>query len=70
MELNEVQSSNIKRVGYNAEKEDLFVEYLSGALYRYKKVPKEVYDQLLESDSKGKFINTYIKGKYEYEKIK
>ena len=66
MEFKDVQSSNIKRVGY--ENEELVVEYLSGSRYRYKKVPKIIYESLLESDSKGKFMNSKIKGQYEYLK--
>lgn len=67
MELKEVVSSNIKRIGYTDN--NLIVEYLSGTKYKYKNVPKEVYDQLLESDSKGRFMNSNIKSKYEYERL-
>lgn len=67
MELREVLSSNIRKVGYNEG--DLVVEYLSGTKYRYKKVPREIYEAMLESDSKGRFMNNSIKGKFEYEKM-
>ena len=67
MELREVKSSNIRRIGY--EDNNLIVEYLSGTKYKYKKVPKEIYDAMLESDSKGRFMNSVIKGKYDYEKV-
>lgn len=67
MELREVLSSNIRKVGY--DEGDLIVEYLSGTKYKYKKVPKEIYEAMLEADSKGRFMNNSIKGKYEYEKI-
>lgn len=67
MELREVLSSNIRKVGY--DEGNLIVEYLSGTKYRYKKVPREIYEAMLESDSKGRFMNNSIKGKYEYEKI-
>ena len=67
MELREVLSSNIRKVGYNGG--DLIVEYSSGNKYRYKKVPREMYEAMLESDSKGRFMNNSIKGKFEYEKM-
>lgn len=67
MELREVLSSNIRKIGYDSG--DLIVEYLSGTKYRYKKVPKKLYEAMLESDSKGRFMNNSIKGKFEYEKI-
>lgn len=66
MELVEVVSSNIKRVGY--DEKCLLVEYSSGVKYRYLDVPRSVYKNLLESDSKGKFMNSEVKGKYEYIK--
>lgn len=67
MNFKDVQSSNIRKVGY--DEGDLIVEYLSGTKYRYKKVPRKIYEAMLESDSKGRFMNNSIKGKYEYEKI-
>lgn len=67
MELVEVISSNIKRIGYDEKK--LIVEYKSGAKYFYKNVPRNLYKKLLESESKGRFMNSEIKGHYEYEKF-
>ena len=67
MILNEVVSSNIRKVGY--EGTDLLVEYLSGVQYKYKNVPKELYEKFLESESKGRFMNSEIKGKFEYERV-
>ena len=66
MELKEVLSSNIKAVGY--ENEELLVEYLSGTKYRYKNVPKELYEEFINAESKGRFMNSNIKGKFEYER--
>ena len=66
MELCEVKSSNIRRVGYDG---DLLVEYISGNQYRYKEVPQELYEKLCEAESVGRFMNAEIKGKYEYEKV-
>lgn len=67
MKLNEVQSSNIRRIGWDSE--GLVVEYLAGTQYRYKKVPKEIYEQFLSAESKGRFMNEFIKNKYEYTKL-
>jgi len=65
--MKEVKSSNIKSIGY--ENENLIVEYLSGTRYLYKKVPVQLYEQFLEAESKGRFMNSNIKGKFEYEKV-
>ena len=30
-------------------------------------VPHELYENLLKADSKGRFMNEFIKGKFKYE---
>ena len=67
MKLNEVVSSSISKVGY--EDNCLLVEYLSGAQYKYKNVPRELYEELLGATSKGKFIAAKVKGKFDYDKL-
>ena len=67
MNLNEVVSSNIKAVGYGDN--NLYVEYKSGSLYKYKGVKEETYKELLKAESKGQYMNSNIKGKYLYEKL-
>ena len=62
-----VRSSNIDEVAYNGD--SLYVSYKAGNTYKYTSVPREVYNNLLESDSKGRFINSNIKEKYKYMKI-
>lgn len=66
----EVQSSNIRSISYNPETEVLVVEYLSGSMYEYLKVPSHIYDGLVESESKGSFMNRMVKGTYGYVKLK
>lgn len=67
MQLNEVVSSNIKAVGLTDK--GLIVQFQSGVKYLYEGVTKKVYDQLMEAESKGKFINTNIKGNYNFTKV-
>lgn len=61
-----VQSSNIISVGHDGT--NLYVNYKSGT-YKYENVDKSVYESLLTSDSKGKFMNENIKGKYNYSRV-
>ena len=61
-----IKSSNIISVGYSAG--DLYVEYPSG-IYKYKNVPEELYNKLMAAESLGTFMNTFIKGNYEYSKL-
>ena len=62
----EVQSSNIISVGHDGT--NLYVKYKSGT-YVYENVDKSLYEGLLSSESKGKFMNENIKGRYNYKKI-
>ena len=66
IQFTEVQSSNIISIGHDGT--DLYVNYKSGT-YKYDNVEKSVYESLLSSDSKGRFMNENIKGKYNYSKV-
>lgn len=66
MKMIEVVSSNVVAVGY--EDNNLYVDYKSGS-YVYKDVPEEIYNALLNAESKGKFMWAKVKGKYDYCKI-
>lgn len=67
MEMIEVQSSAIARVGY--ENKTLRIEYHSGGGYDYHDVPEPVYDSLMRSKSLGRFILKYVQGVFEYTKL-
>ncbi len=69
MERYSVASSNIASIGYDAGTETLAVEFLSGAIYQYYNVPQNMYDQLIQAGSKGRFLNTYIKNAYPYSRV-
>ena len=58
-----VESSNIAKVRYVDG--DMEVQFTKGAVYRYKEVPKEVFEDLLKAESVGKFFFAKIKGKFE-----
>ncbi len=64
-----VASSNISSIGYDAGTDTLEVEFLSGAIYQYYNVPQNIYDQLTQAGSKGRFLNTYIKNAYPYSRV-
>ena len=66
--MEEVNSSNLRKVGHDGQ--DLFLEYSSGALYKYSDVPRSLYEELLTSESKGKFVNACVKGKYVFKRLK
>ena len=71
MERQEVQSSNLRSVGYDDKNSILEVEFLSSSVYRYFNVPEQIYQGLLAADSHGKFFHEYIKkGGYRYEQVR
>lgn len=64
-----VRSSAIVSVGYDPYAEMLDIEYVNGAVYRYYKVPKHVYLDLMTASSKGALANLHIKPYFSYEDI-
>ena len=63
-----VKSSNIISVGYDETTSSLYVNYPSGT-YKYDGIEKSVYESLLTSPSKGRFMNANIKGRYSYSMV-
>lgn len=69
MDRYSVASSNIASVGYDEPSQTLEVEFLNGTIYQYYGVPQNVYDQLMQAGSKGRFLNTYIRNAYGYSRV-
>lgn len=67
MERVRVKSTNIESVGYDAHSRILEIEFHGGRIYRYLEVPVQVYNGLMASGSKGKFLNMEIRDKYKTE---
>lgn len=69
MDRYSVASSNIASIGYDDLNETLEVEFLNGSVYQYYNVVKNMHDQLMQTGSKGRFLNTYIKNAYPYSRV-
>jgi hypothetical protein len=68
--LQPLQSSNIKAAGYDPERKELFIEFLTGPTYRYDKVPDVLWQGLLAAPSHGKFLREAVQLKgYAYQRI-
>ena len=67
IEMIPVTSSNVEAIGYAAG--DLYVDFRSGARYRYRAVPRATFEQLLETDSVGKALNANVKPLFAYERL-
>jgi DNA helicase HerA-like ATPase len=69
MEREIVYSSTVLSIGYEPTSYTLEVEFKSGGLYQYYNVPEQIYQELLASDSKGKFLHVYIKPAYPCSRV-
>ena len=69
MQRQSVESSNLRSVGYDEFLLVLEIEFKSGAVYRYYGVPSEVHDELINSESVGKYFNANVKSKYNFLKV-
>jgi len=64
-----VESSNLASIGYDADDNILEIEFNHGGIYQYFNVPSEVYEELMNDDSHGKYFAANIKNDYDYIKI-
>lgn len=62
-----VESDAIAAVAYRAG--SLIIRYRNGHVYRHSNVPKPLFDDLLSAESKGKFVNQYVKKTYPAKKL-
>lgn len=75
MEWVQADSSNVDRAAYNEETSQMFVQFLSGAIYRYEGVPASIWAEYLASNSKGMFVwyvlrNNGLDNRFAYENIR
>jgi hypothetical protein len=70
MQRQQVESTNIKSVGYDAEQEILEIEFQNDGVYHYVGVPPVVYEGLLSASSKGRYFGEYVRERYPYEKVR
>lgn len=70
-----VKSSNIVSFWYNdlaivPGKGTLFVEFKTGAVYKFARVPNNIAEGFEKADSYGKYFWRFIRGKYPYQQVK
>lgn len=69
MNRQQVKSSNLASIGYDAKNEILEIEFNHGGVYQYSGVPKEKYEALMNADSHGKYFAANIRNDFDYIKI-
>lgn len=67
-EMQSVTSSNISAVGYDAENQTVYVQFLNGSTYAYKGVPAQEFENLRTASSLGSYLNRNFKNVYPYER--
>lgn len=67
-EVHTTRSSMLKTVGYDDKENCLTVTFANGGTYKYKDVPKTVFNELISAESEGKYFLANVKNQFEYEK--
>ena len=66
MQRQRVKSKDILSVGYDERIRTLEIEFRSGGIYEYTRVPKDVYEELMKANSKGTYFAKAIKNSRYY----
>ena len=69
MRLRRVESDMLLLAGYDRKSRILQVVFRTGGTYRYKNVPSDKYDELMNAESIGQYMHKNIIGRYEYERL-
>lgn len=65
----EVESSNVKAIGYDDAEAALYVDFKNGGRYRYDSVPKWIYEDLMKAESKGRYLAISIKTAFPGKRV-
>ncbi len=68
-EMQPVSSSNVASVGYDAQAQAVYVQFLDGSTYIYKGVPEHEFENLMTASSVGSYLNRNYKNIYPYERM-
>lgn len=64
-----VESSNLKKVGYDPETRIMRVQFRKGDIYEALDVSPERHEELLAADSKGSYFMTHLRHRYEWTRV-
>ncbi|MFV0261432.1 MAG: KTSC domain-containing protein [Kluyvera sp.] len=69
MQRQNVSSSRIQSIGYDAKQKILEIEFFGSGIYQYVGVSPKTYETFLSVKSKGRFFDGVIKDKFLCRKI-
>lgn len=65
-----VSSSQISYIGYDKDKQILYVTFNNGTTYQYQDVSVEIFEKLKNASSIGKYFNANIRDLFNSSKVK
>lgn len=65
----DVDSSNVRSVGYDESSATLYIQFSNNTMYIYKGVPIVEFEGLINAPSIGSYLHRNIKSLYPYERI-
>jgi len=65
-----VESSALAAVGYSPRLRALEIEFCDGLVYRYLEVPPILHRDLMAAESKARFYNKKVRGKYRSLRVR
>lgn len=63
-----LDSNNLAKSEYNDADKTMTITFKNGGVYCYTDVPKEIFDGLSESKSKGQYFHKSIKNAFKFMK--
>ncbi len=69
VDMIQVSSSNVDKIGYDEPNQILYVQFLNGSLYMYKGVGIYEFEGLKNAPSVGSYLHRNIKNSYPYERL-
>jgi len=63
------ESTAIRAIRYDKERQRLLVRFIDGDEYAYVGVPGEVHRSFVDAESKGRFFSDKIRGRYPFNKL-
>jgi hypothetical protein len=67
--LHNVESSMLRRIGYDPYRRILVVQFNEGNYYEYYDVPVWVFAVVMEGDSIGAAIHQHVLGRFDFRRI-
>ena len=65
-----VVSSNVEKIGYDKLDHTLGIIFKNNSEYHYPDVEESVYEELMNSESKGGYVSSNIKYTYSFRRVR